>query len=114
VLTTVTFFDTAEIDGRKTDEELVGDAAPVPGEIWVSTRPARRSRSGLSEASPCISGGLLKTEPIDLFYPHRVDPNVPSGRRRRALDDFAQHSGKIDDLCSDSIRLNLRWAGAAS
>ena len=88
----VTFFDTAEVYGPFTNEELVGEAlAPVRDQVVIATKfgfdpsggdhrpgaPVLNSRpEHLREA---VEGSLkrLKIETIDLLYQHRVDPNVP-------------------------------------
>jgi aryl-alcohol dehydrogenase-like predicted oxidoreductase len=84
----VTFFDTAEIYGPLTNEELVGEAlAPIRDKVVIGTkfgyfgepgvRPALNSRPERIRAS--VEGSLkrLRTDIIDLYYQHRVAPNVP-------------------------------------
>ena len=86
----VTFFDTAEVYGPFTSEELVGEAlAPVRDQVVIATKfgfdidPKTGAQSGLSSRPEHIkqvaeaSLKRLKTNVIDLFYQHRVDPNVP-------------------------------------
>jgi aryl-alcohol dehydrogenase-like predicted oxidoreductase len=87
----VTFFDTAEVYGPFTNEELVGEAlAPLRDQVVIATKfgfkpdPNGGPRwSGLDSRPEHIKevaeGSLkrLKTDVIDLFYQHRVDPNVP-------------------------------------
>jgi aryl-alcohol dehydrogenase-like predicted oxidoreductase len=86
----VTFFDTAEIYGPFTSEEWVGEAlAPVRDQVVIATKfgfdidPDTRAIRGLSSRPETIrrvadaSLRRLKTDRIDLFYQHRVDPNVP-------------------------------------
>jgi aryl-alcohol dehydrogenase-like predicted oxidoreductase len=88
----ITFFDTAEVYGPFTNEELVGQAlAPFRGEVIIATKFGFQHDS---EKGPSPSAGFdsrpeqikrvaeaslkrLKVEAIDLFYQHRVDPNVP-------------------------------------
>ncbi len=91
----VTFFDTAEVYGPFTNEELVGEAlAPFRGKVVIATKfgfdlsPDRDPR-GMTGApgvnsrpqhiKEAVEGSLkrLKVETIDLLYQHRVDPNVP-------------------------------------
>src|SRR4051794_35919874 len=85
----VTFFDTAEVYGPFVNEELVGEAlAPVRDKVVIATK------FGFVCPSPALGQQLdsrperirqvadaslkrLKTDVIDLFYQHRVDPNVP-------------------------------------
>src|SRR2546430_3876260 len=84
----VTFFDTAEIYGPHTNEELVGEAlAPVRRQVVIATKfgvgrdaagqQAQDSRPERIKQS--VEGSLkrLRTDVIDLYYQHRVDPNVP-------------------------------------
>ncbi|MES2505415.1 MAG: aldo/keto reductase [Verrucomicrobiota bacterium] len=86
----VTFFDTAEIYGPFLNEELVGGAlAPFRGEVVIATKfgfdigTDPRSAPGLNSRPENIkrvaeaSLRRLKVESIDLFYQHRVDPDVP-------------------------------------
>lgn len=87
----VTFFDTAEIYGPYANEELVGEAlAPYRGEAVIATKfgwdidPAERKPSGKVTSRPdvikhVVEGSLqrLGVEAIDLYYQHRVDPDVP-------------------------------------
>jgi len=87
----VTFFDTAEAYGPFTNEEIVGEAlAPVRGKVVIATKfgfdidPATGERRGGVNSRPehikAVADASLKrlrTESIDLFYQHRVDPNVP-------------------------------------
>jgi aryl-alcohol dehydrogenase-like predicted oxidoreductase len=86
----VTFFDTAETYGPFTNEELVGEAlAPFRERVVIATKfgfdiaPDGQRRGGLNSRPEHIrqvadaSLKRLKTDVIDLFYQHRVDPNVP-------------------------------------
>jgi aryl-alcohol dehydrogenase-like predicted oxidoreductase len=86
----VTFFDTAEVYGPFTNEELVGEAlAPFRGRVVIATKfgfkidPNTGKQAGLDSRPDHIkevaeaSLKRLKTNVIDLFYQHRVDPNVP-------------------------------------
>jgi len=87
----VTFFDTAEVYGPYTNEELVGEAlAPFRGQIVIATKfgwkidpKAERGLAGLDsrpEQIKRVADASLKrlgVDAIDLFYQHRVDPNVP-------------------------------------
>ena len=85
----ITFFDTAEAYGPYENEELVGEAlAPFRSQIVVATKfgfnfDAMGGQSGMNSRPKHIrevadaSLRRLKTEVIDLFYQHRVDPNVP-------------------------------------
>ncbi len=83
----VTFFDTAETYGPFTNEELVGEAlAPFRNQVVIATKFGFKdgdSRTGMDSRPERIravaeaSLQRLKTECIDLFYQHRVDPKVP-------------------------------------
>lgn len=86
----VTFFDTAEVYGPFTNEELVGEAlAPFRDRVVIATKfgfgiTSDGQRSGGLNSRPehirqVAEASLkrLKTDVIDLFYQHRVDPNVP-------------------------------------
>ena len=87
----VTFFDTAEIYGPFVNEELVGEALePFKGQVVIATKfgfnldPVSRTNLGGLNSQPkhikkALEGSLkrLKLETIDLYYQHRVDPNVP-------------------------------------
>ncbi len=84
----VTFFDTAEVYGPFTNEEIVGEAlAPFRRQVVIATKFGFRivdgKQAGLDSRPEHIrevaeaSLKRLKTDVIDLFYQHRVDPNVP-------------------------------------
>jgi aryl-alcohol dehydrogenase-like predicted oxidoreductase len=86
----ITFFDTAEVYGPFTNEELVGEAlAPVREQVVIATKfgfdidPRTRQRRGLNSRPEHIRQAVeaslhrLKTDTIDLLYQHRVDPDVP-------------------------------------
>jgi aryl-alcohol dehydrogenase-like predicted oxidoreductase len=84
----VTFFDTAQVYGPFTNEELVGEAlAPVRDEVVVATKfgfdLATGQSTGLDSRPETIRQSVerslerLQVETIDLLYQHRVDPNVP-------------------------------------
>jgi aryl-alcohol dehydrogenase-like predicted oxidoreductase len=84
----VTFFDTAQVYGPFTNEELVGEAlAPVRDQVVVATKfgfdLATGQSAGLDSRPETIRSSVerslerLRTDTIDLLYQHRVDPNVP-------------------------------------
>ncbi len=105
----VTFFDTAEVYGPFTNEELLGEAlAPFRGQVVIATKfgfdldpgldprgmkglPGLNSRA--EHIRQAVEGSLkrLKVETIDLLYQHRVDPNIP-------IEDVA---GTVKDLISE-------------
>jgi aryl-alcohol dehydrogenase-like predicted oxidoreductase len=109
----VTFFDTAEVYGPYTNEELVGEAlAPfrdkvviaskfgfkIDGSIGLDSRPERIKK--VAEASL----KRLRTDRIDLYYQHRVDPEVP-------IEDVA---GAIKDLINEGKVLHFGLSEASA
>jgi len=101
----VTFFDTAEIYGPYTNEELVGEAlAPVRAQVVIATKFGIRVDAGghqVQDSRPehikqSVEGSLkrLRTDVIDLYYQHRVDPNVPIEDVAGALTDLIRQ-GKV-------------------
>jgi aryl-alcohol dehydrogenase-like predicted oxidoreductase len=112
----VTFFDTAEAYGPYKNEELVGEAlAPFRDQVVIATKfgfefDADGGQSGMNSQPQRIrevaeaSLKRLKTDVIDLFYQHRVDPNVP-------IEDVA---GTVKDLIQEGMvkHFGLSEAGA--
>jgi aryl-alcohol dehydrogenase-like predicted oxidoreductase len=104
----VTFFDTAEIYGPYANEELVGEAlAPYRGEVLIGTKfgwdidPVERKPRGGVSSSPdvikmVVDGSLqrLGVDAIDLYYQHRVDPDVPIEDVAGAIKDLIE-AGKV-------------------
>ena len=108
----VTFFDTAEVYGPFTNEELVGEAlAPFRGQVVIATKfgfdldsqldpRGMKGRPGLNSRPEHIKeaalGSLkrLKIDTIDLFYQHRVDPDVPIEDVAGAVKELIQE-GKV-------------------
>jgi aryl-alcohol dehydrogenase-like predicted oxidoreductase len=101
----VTFFDTAEAHGPFTNEELVGEAlAPHRDQVVIATKFGftfePNGQRGLDSRPEHIkevakaSLKRLKTDRIDLFYQHRVDPNVPIEDVAGAVKDLIQE-GKV-------------------
>src|SRR3984893_8743857 len=103
----ITFFDTAEVYGPYTNEELVGEAlAPFRDQVVIATKfgfkidPNTGQQAGLDSRPKHIkevadaSLKRLKTNVIDLFYQHRVDPNVPIEDVAGAVKDLIQQ-GKV-------------------
>jgi aryl-alcohol dehydrogenase-like predicted oxidoreductase len=99
----VTFFDTAEVYGLRANEELVGEAlAPFRDRVAIATKfgfdldnyPGLNSRPEHIKKVAEASLKRLKTDVIDLFYQHRVDPNVPIEDVAGALKDLI-HEGKV-------------------
>jgi aryl-alcohol dehydrogenase-like predicted oxidoreductase len=104
----ITFFDTAEVYGPFTNEELVGEAlAPVRQRIVIATKfgfkPGANGQSRWTELDSrpehikeVAESSLkrLRTDVIDIFYQHRVDPNVPIEDVAGAVKDLIQQ-GKV-------------------
>src|SRR6266513_177165 len=102
----VAFFDTAEIYGPFTNEELVGEAlAPFREQVVIATKfgfkiSPKGEQIGLDSRPEHIkevadaSLKRLRTDVIDLFYQHRVDPNVPIEDVAQAIKDVIQE-GKV-------------------
>jgi aryl-alcohol dehydrogenase-like predicted oxidoreductase len=105
----ITFFDTAEVYGPFTNEELVGEAlAPFRKQVVIATKfgfdlsgsDNRPGAAGLNSRpehiKEAVEGSLkrLKVETIDLLYQHRVDPNVPIEDVAGAVKELIQQ-GKV-------------------
>ncbi|MFZ3216906.1 MAG: aldo/keto reductase [Candidatus Acidiferrales bacterium] len=103
----ITFFDTAEVYGPFTNEELVGEAlAPFRDRVMIATKfgfkldPTTGKQAGLDSRPEHIkevaeaSLKRLKVDVIGLFYQHRVDPNVPIEDVAGAVKDLIQR-GKV-------------------
>src|ERR1035438_9084645 len=103
----VTFFDTAEVYGPFTNEELVGEAlAPFRGKVAIATKfgfkldPDTGKQAGLDSRPEHIkqvaeaSLQRLRVDAIDLLYQHRVDANVPIEDVAGAVKDLIQE-GKV-------------------
>jgi aryl-alcohol dehydrogenase-like predicted oxidoreductase len=103
----ITFFDTAEVYGPFTNEELVGEAlAPIRGKVAIATKfgfkidPSTGKQAGLDSRPAHIkevaeaSLKRLKTDVIDLFYQHRVDPDVSIEEVAGAVKDLIR-DGKV-------------------
>jgi aryl-alcohol dehydrogenase-like predicted oxidoreductase len=101
----VTFFDTAEAYGPFTNEEVVGDAlGPVRDQVVIATKFGFKFENGKQaglDSRPAhirevaeASLKRLNTDRIDLFYQHRVDPNVPIEEVAGAVKDLIRE-GKV-------------------
>lgn len=103
----ITFFDTAEVYGAYTNEELVGEAlAPVRDHVIIATKfgwkidPTTRKLVGLDSRpehiKAAVEGSLkrLRTDVIDLLYQHRVDPDVPIEDVAGSMKELIQE-GKV-------------------
>ena len=99
----ITFFDTAEAYGPFKNEELVGEAvAPLRDDVVIATKfgfdverfPGLNSRPEHIKEVADAALKRLKTDVIDLFYQHRVDPNVPIEEVAGAVKELIQQ-GKV-------------------
>ena len=122
----ITFFDTAEVYGPYTNEELVGEAlAPFRKQVVIATKfgfkidPASGKQVGLDSRPAHIKeaaeGSLkrLKTDVIDLYYQHRVDPSVPIEEVAGAVKELIQQ-GKVKHFgLSEAGVQTIRRANAA-
>src|SRR5579863_5594282 len=127
----ITFFDTAEVYGPYLNEELVGEAlAPFRGKVAIATKfgfdvsPDKDPR-GMKGAPPgvnsqpdhikqAVEGSLqrLKVDVIDLYYQHRVDPNVPIEDVAGAVKELIQ-AGKVKHFgMSEAAAKTIRRAHA--
>ena len=122
----VTFFDTAEVYGPLANEELVGEAlAPFRNRVVVATKfgwkpaPGDEVRWSLLDSRPehirlVVEGSLkrLRVEAIDLYYQHRVDPEVPIEDVAGAVKDLIQQ-GKVKHFgLSEAAATTIRRAHA--
>ncbi len=122
----ITFFDTAEVYGPFTNEELVGEALePFKGQVVIATKfgfkhgdhgpgPSTGTDSRPEQIKRVAEASLkrLRVEAIDLFYQHRPDPNVPVEEVAGAVKDLIQ-AGKVKHFgLSESNAEQIRRAHA--
>jgi aryl-alcohol dehydrogenase-like predicted oxidoreductase len=120
----VTFFDTAEVYGPYANEELVGEAlAPVRDQVVIATKfafafDADGKQIGLNSRpehiKAAVEGSLtrLRTDAIDLYYQHRVDPQVPIEDVAGAVSDLIK-AGKVKHFgLSEAAAQTIRRAHA--
>jgi len=122
----ITFFDTAEVYGPFTNEELVGEAlAPFRGKVVIATKfgfkldptgkPGWLGLDSRPEHIKEVAEGSLKrltVDAIDLFYQHRVDPDVPIEDVAGAVKDLIQE-GKVKHFgLSEAAAKTIRRAHA--
>lgn len=108
----VTFFDTAEVYGPYTNEDLAGEAlAPIRDKVVIATKFGFNIEAGGLNSRPeqirkAVEGSLkrLRTDRIDLLYQHRVDPAVP-------IEDVA---GTVKDLIKQGKVLNFGLSEASA
>jgi len=123
----ITFFDTAEVYGPFTNEELVGEAlAPYRGKVVIATKfgfdlSGKDNKPGAAGVNSkpehikqAVEGSLkrLKVQTIDLLYQHRVDPNVPIEDVAGAVKELIQ-AGKVKHFgMSEAAAKTIRRAHA--
>lgn len=117
----VTFFDTAEVYGPYTNEDLVGEAlAPIRDEVLIATKFGFKigGEFGLTSRPEhirtVIEGSLtqLKTDRIDLYYQHRVDPAVPIEDVAGAVRDLIEEGKVLHFGLSEASASTIRCAHA--
>lgn len=119
----VTFFDTAEVYGPFTDEELVGEALePVRNQVVIAskfgfdlTSGSRGGRNSRPEHIRTAVEGMLKrlrTDRIDLLYLHRLDPNVPIEDVAGAVKELIKEGKALEFGLSEVSPATLRRAHA--
>ena len=122
----ITFFDTAEVYGPFTNEELVGEALePFRGQVVIATKfgfqansdgtPGWSSLNSRPEHIKQVAEAALrrlKVDALDLFYQHRVDPDVPIEDVAGAVKDLIQ-AGKVKHFgLSEAAAQTIRRAHA--
>jgi aryl-alcohol dehydrogenase-like predicted oxidoreductase len=114
----VTFFDTAQVYGPFTNEELVGEALePVRDQVVIATKfgfDLESGRGGLDSQPETIRRSVeaslkrLRTDTIDLLYQHRVDPNVPiedvAGMVKELIDEGKVKHFGLSEAGAQTIR----------
>jgi len=118
----ITFFDTAEVYGPYTNEELVGEAlAPIRDKVHIATKFGFNldgSGGGLNSQPEHIkkvaeaSLKRLRTDRIDLFYQHRVDPKVPIEEVAGAVKDLIKEGKVLHFGLSEASAKTIRRAHA--
>ena len=118
----VTFFDTAEVYGPYTNEDLVGEAlAPFRDKVAIATKfgfeledPKGGLNSRPERIKKVVEASLkrLRTDHIDLYYQHRVDPNVPIEEVAGAVKDLIQEGKVLHFGLSEASAKTIRRAHA--
>ena len=116
----VTFFDTAEVYGPYTNEELVGEAlAPVRDNVVIATKFGFDIKAGGLNSRPehirrVVEESLqrLRTDRIDLYYQHRVDPGVPIEDVAGAFKELIQQGKVMHFGLSEASAKTIRRAHA--
>jgi aryl-alcohol dehydrogenase-like predicted oxidoreductase len=116
----VTFFDTAEVYGPRTNEELVGEALePIRDKVAIATKFGFDLEAGGLNSKPehikkVVEESLkrLRTDRIDLLYQHRVDPNVPIEDVAGAVKELIQAGKVLHFGLSEASEKTIRRAHA--
>ncbi|WP_460727372.1 aldo/keto reductase [Lysobacter rhizosphaerae] len=116
----VTFFDTAEVYGPYTSEDLVGEAlAPIRDDVVIATKFGFDLEAGGLNSRPdrirkVVEGSLkrLRTDRIDLYYQHRVDPAVPIEDVAGTIKDFIAQGKVLHFGLSEASPSTIRRAHA--
>lgn len=116
----VTFFDTAEVYGPHTSEELVGKAlAPIRNEVVIASKFGFDVEKGGLNSHPdhirwALEGTLrrLKTDRVDLYYQHRVDPTVPIEEVAGVIGDLIKEGKVLHFGLSEASASTIRKAHA--
>ncbi len=116
----VTFFDTAEVYGPFTSEELVGEAlAPIRDKVVIATKFGFDLKAGGLNSHPkhirlVVEESLkrLRTDRIDLYYQHRVDPSVPIEDVAGAVADLIEQGKVLHFGLSEASANTIRRAHA--
>jgi len=116
----VTFFDTAEVYGAHANEDLVGEALePFRDQIVIATKFGFDLEKGGLNSRPehirrVVEGSLkrLRTDRIDLYYQHRVDPNVPIEDVAGAVKDLIVQGKVLHFGLSEASAAHIRRAHA--
>jgi aryl-alcohol dehydrogenase-like predicted oxidoreductase len=118
----VTFFDTAEVYGPYTNEDLVGEAlAPLRDKVAIATKfgfeledPKGGLNSRPERIKKVVEASLkrLRTDHIDLYYQHRVDPNVPIEDVAGAIKDLIKEGKVLHFGLSEANAKTIRKAHA--
>jgi aryl-alcohol dehydrogenase-like predicted oxidoreductase len=117
----VTFFDTAEVYGPYTNEDLVGEAlSPIRDKVVIATKFGfDMENGGALNSRPAhlrkvVEGSLkrLRTDRIDLYYQHRVDPSVPIEDVAGAIRDLIREGKVLHFGLSEASARTIRRAHA--
>ena len=116
----VTFFDTAEVYGPYTNEDLVGEAlAPMRDKVTIATKFGFDIKNGGLNSQPkhiknVVEESLkrLRTDRIDLYYQHRVDPNVPIEEVAGAIKNLIREGKVLHFGLSEASAKTIRRAHA--